>query len=207
MSKDLGQVVDEKHRANAAKPARAPAIRAATPADIDLIHTRLMEVINTSPHYNDLFKQYESARLNKAYLANLIAMDPFHVMICLSGEETVGFMITGPELGTLWLYWSYIFPEMRRASLALACFRDMLEHWRNGRFHKISTYIRPGNDAVAIVKRFKFVHTCTLEKHIFGEDYMLYELPLNKVADGYDFGVNLGRLGRIKGRLRSALGL
>ena len=207
MSKDLGQVVDEKHRTKAAKPARAPAIRAATSADIDLIHTRLMEVINTSPHYSDLFKQYESARLDKAYLANLIAMDPFHVMICLTGEETVGFMITGPELGTLWLYWSYIFPEKRRASLAMACLRDMIRHWDNGRFHKISTYIRPGNDAVALLNRFRFTHTCTLEKHIFGEDYMLYELPLNKVADGYDFGVNVGRLGRIKGRLRAALGL
>ncbi|HHG89780.1 MAG TPA: hypothetical protein ENJ90_04770 [Devosia sp.] len=166
-----------------------------------------MEVIETSPHYSDLFKQYEKARLSKAYLANLIAMDPYHVIICLAEKETAGFMITGPELGTLWLYWSYIFPEKRRASLAMACFRDMISHWQNGRFHKISTYIRPGNDAVAIVRRFKFVHTCTLEKHIFGQDYMLYELPLNKVTKDYDLGMNVGRLGRIRGRLRAAFGL
>ena len=207
MRKDLGQSVKEPTDSRTKKPARAPAIRAATSADIDLVHTRLMEVIETSPHYSDLFKQYEKARLSKAYLANLIAMDPYHVIICLAEKETAGFMITGPELGTLWLYWSYIFPEKRRASLAMACFRDMISHWQNGRFHKISTYIRPGNDAVAIVRRFKFVHTCTLEKHIFGQDYMLYELPLNKVTKDYDLGMNVGRLGRIRGRLRAAFGL
>ncbi len=206
MRKDLSLSMKEPADSGMEKPKRAPTIRAAIPADIDLIHTRLMEVINTSPHYNDLFKQYESARLGKSYLANLIAVDPFHVMVCLSGEETAGFMITGPELGTLWLYWSYIFPEKRRASLAMACFRDMIKHWDNGRFHKISTYIRPGNDAVAIVKRFKFNHICTLEKHIFGEDYMLYELPLNKVTKDYDFGVNVGRLGRIKRRFGALFG-
>lgn len=186
---------------------RAPSVRAARPEDIEEVHNRLMEVIETSPHYSQTFKQYEMARLSKAYLSNLIAMDPFHVMICLSKGETVGFMITGPELGTLWLYWSYIYPEKRRATLAMACFRDLIAHWDNGRFHKISTYMRPGNDAVAMVKRFKFNLTCTLEKHIFGQDYLLYELPLTKVDPEYDHGVNMGRLGRIRGRIKSVLGI
>ena len=46
-------------------------IRAATPADIDMIHHELMDVIATSPHYNDHFKDYEMGRLNKTFLRNL----------------------------------------------------------------------------------------------------------------------------------------
>lgn len=201
-----GQTMINTTRSQSTPAARPSPVRAATLADVDLIHERLMEAIETSPHYSDRFKQYETARLSKSYLRNLIAVDPFHVMICLSGKETIGFMITGPELGTLWLYWSYIFPEKRRASVAMACLRDLIKHWDNGRFHKLSTYTRPGNDAVALLNRFKFQHTCTLENHIFGQDYMLYELTLTKVEAGYDQGMAIGRLGRIKGWFRTILG-
>lgn len=186
---------------------RPPSVRAATAADIGEVHTRLMEVIETSPHYSETFKHYEMARLSKTYLTNLMEIDPHHIMICLSKGEPAGFMITGPELGTLWLYWSYIFPEKRRATLAMACFRDLIAHWDHGRFHKISTYVRPGNDAVALLKRFRFNLTCTLEKHIFGQDYLLYELALTKVDPEYDHGMNMGRLGRIKGRIKAVLGI
>ena len=95
--------------------------------------------------------------------------------------ETVGFMISGPELGTLWLYWSYLFPEHRKSGVAMAAMRTFLEHWDNGRFHKVATYTKPGNDvAAAIMKRFGWSHTATLEQHIFGEDYLLYEHKFQK---------------------------
>ena len=166
-----------------------------------------MEAIDTSPFYSPLFKDYEKARLTKGYLRNLVAMDPHHVMIVLSGNETAGFMISGPELGTLWLYWSYVFPEKRRATLAMASLRSFIEHWDNGRFHKIATYTRPDNNtATALMKRFKFNHVCTLEKHIFGEDYIHWERTLNKTEQGYDFGVGPGLAGRLKSRIAKLVG-
>ncbi|MCF6303564.1 MAG: hypothetical protein L3J13_10300, partial [Devosiaceae bacterium] len=83
--------------------------------------------------------------------------------------------------------------------------RALIEHFDNGRFHKIATYTKLGNPAVALLKRFKFDLTCTLKNHIFGEDYMLYELPLTKTQKGYDTGTGMGRLGRIKARIRTLL--
>ncbi|RKH92550.1 hypothetical protein D7Y15_43740, partial [Corallococcus sp. AB030] len=56
-------------------------IRAATAADIDLIHRELVDVIASSPHYNDRFKAHETARLNKNFLRTLLALDPWHIMI------------------------------------------------------------------------------------------------------------------------------
>jgi len=190
------------------KPAaRSSPIRAANSSDLDLVHQRLMEAIETSPFYSPLFKSYEKSRLSKGYLRNLVAMDPHHVMIVMVKKETAGFMISGPELGTLWLYWSYVFPEKRRATLAMASLRSFIEHWDNGRFHKIATYTRPDNDiAIALMKRFKFTHVCTLEKHIFGEDYMHWERALNKTEQGYDFGVGPGLAGRLKTRIAKLVG-
>jgi len=182
-------------------------VRAAKGDEIDLIHLRLMEAIETSPFYSDEFKQFEKQRMSKGFLRSLYEIDPYHLMIFAADYEIAGFMITSPQCGTLWLHWSYIFPEMRRASLAMTGFRTLVEHWDNGKFHKIATYTKPGNAVSSILKRYKYELICTLENHLFGEDYLLYERKLNKTVPGYDHGVSAtGLRGRIKNYIRALLG-
>lgn len=174
--------------------AGAAPLRAATVADIALIHPRLHEAINTSPYYSDTFKAHETGRLTRSYLEALHEADPWHIAIMQLKGEPAGFMISGPELGTLWLYWSYVFPEKRKSAMALSAMRYFVQRWDNGRFHKIATYTRPGNDAAAaIMDRYGWTRVAQLEKHIFGEDYLLYEHPLTKTEPGYDNGARLGK--------------
>lgn len=182
------------------KLARTAPLRPARAEEVSQAHSWLMQAIETSPFYNDVFKAYEKRRLSPAYLKKLYQADPAHIMLVMNEDEPVGFMISSPECGSLWLHWSYILPEKRRGSLAMGATRAFIEHWDNGAFHKISTYTKIGNEtATAILERYGFKRTCTLENHIFGEDYLLYEKPLKKATDGYDRGISPeGTLGRLK---------
>lgn len=183
-------------------------MRPAKKSDLDLVHERLMTAIMTSEYYSDEFKAYEAGRLSKAFLCRLSEIDPRHVLLPLAGNEPAGFMISGPELGTLWLYWSFIAPEYRRSTIAMKAVHGFIDHWDNDRFHKVSTYVKPDNlVAGKLMERYKFARTCVLEQHIFGEDYVLYERRLNKAIPGYDHGLSMGMKARLRFAIRSALKL
>lgn len=182
-------------------------VRGATFEDIAPVHALLMDAINNSPFYNDEFKAYETARLNKAYLAALVKQDPHHVMIPLSDGKPAGFMISSPDLGNLWLHWSYLAPEHRASKLVMRTMRAFVEYWeQNGRYHKVSTYVRPGNTvAEKLMERYKLHYVMTLKNHIFGQDYGLFERHFTKTVPGYDRGIGIGITGKLRYRLREML--
>ena len=181
--------------------------RAATAADLDLIHAELMNVIDESPHYNAEFKAWEKARLTKSYLRMLQRQDPWHVIALLSEGKVGGALISGPEFGAVFRYWSWIFPAFRQTRLGMHGMRAFDEHFDNGKFHKAYTFVRPENEvALALLRRYGYSETCVLKNHIFGQDYCVMEKPYTKVTEGYDHGVGTGRLGRAIARINELLG-
>ncbi|UXN72394.1 hypothetical protein N8D56_13705 [Devosia sp. A8/3-2] len=183
-------------------------IRAATIADIDMVYRELMDVIASSQYYSERFKAHEMGRLNKAFLRNVMAIDPWHVMIMDTDGVPGGAMISGPECGSIFRYWSWVFPSHRNSKLGMFGMRAFDEHWDNGRFHKAFTFVRLENEvARMLLRRYGYKETCLLEKHIFGRDYMLIEKPYTKVSEDYDSGVNVGRPGRLKQRLGELVGV
>ncbi len=181
--------------------------RAATAADLDLIHRELMAVIDESPHYNAIFKDFEKARLTKAYLQALQRQDPMHVIVLTLDGQPGGGLISGPEYGAIFRYWSWIFPSHRKTRLGLHGMRVFDEVWDNGKFHKAFTFVRPENEvALALLHRYGYTTTAVLQQHIFGQDYCVVEKPYTKVTEGYDTGMGIGRLGKIIQKVGALVG-
>jgi RimJ/RimL family protein N-acetyltransferase len=183
------------------------AARPATSAELDLIHYELMAVIDESPHYNAEFKAWEKARLTKSYLRMLQRQDPWHVMALISEGSVGGALISGPEFGAIFRYWSWIFPPFRQSRLGMHGMRAFDEHFDNNRFHKAYTFVRPENEvALALLRRYGYEQTCVLRNHIFGQDYCVMEKAYSKRVEGYDHGIGTGRLGRLLQRTNELLG-
>lgn len=188
-------------------PMPALGYRAATGADIDLIHRELMAVIDESPHYSDRFKAHEKGRLTKGFLHALQRVDPFHVIVLTVDDEPGGGLISGPETGAIFRYWSWIFPSHRKTRLGMHGMRVFDEHWDNGKFHKAFTFVRPENEvALALLRRYGYEQAAMLRQHIFGQDYVVMEKFYTKVTDTYDSGMSMGRLARWRARLDTLLG-
>jgi RimJ/RimL family protein N-acetyltransferase len=175
--------------------------------DVATIHTMITNAIEETPHYSTAFKAFERARMNKAFLSNLIDTDPDYVMLVRDRNAVVaGLMISGPEYGALFLYWAYLKPEFRVGTLAMRSMRNYVSHWDNNRFHKISALVKPENRAPRmLMKRNGYREITLLENHLFGEDYILCERKLTKTIEGYDSGLSFGMKKRMKLAVKSVL--
>ena len=172
--------------------------RPAAGGDLDLIHRQLLAVIDESPYYSSEFKAHEKGRLTRGFLELLQRHDPWHVMALVSDGQVGGALISGPEFGAIFRYWSWIFPDFRRTRLGMHGMRAFDAHFDNGRFHKAFTFVRPENEvALALLRRYGYTQTCVLKNHIFGQDYALIERPYTKVTAGYDHGLSQRRLDRL----------
>lgn len=166
--------------------------RAASAADIAAVHRELMDLIDSMPYYSERFKTFEKARLDKTFLRTLLAIDPWHIMLLEVDGTTGGFLISGPAHGTIFQYWSCVYPAFRKSPLGRFGMQAFISHWDNSRFHKASTYTRPENrPALALLKRYGYTQVAHLQEHIFGEDYLVMERPFTKAIEGYDDGITL----------------
>ena len=182
--------------------------RPARRSEISTVHARLEALIAELPGFTPEFRQFEQKRMSKLFLANLHSADPDYIRLCMAGDTIAGFMISGPEHGVLWHYWGALFPEVRQPHMPLTFMRLYIEHWNNGRFHKISNITTANNrPTIALLKRFRFEHVADLRSHVMGQDFLLLERPLNKAVAGYDRGLHLPRSTRLFNRARCMAGL
>lgn len=180
--------------------------RAATAADLDVIHRELLAVIDESPYYSEVFKAHEKGRLTKGFLSALQDIDPNHVIVLTVDGVPGGGLVSQPECGAIFRLWSWIFPSHRKTRLGLHGMRIFDEVWDNGKFHKAFTWVRTENEvALALLRRYGYEQAAILRQQLFGQDYVVMEKFYTKATVGYDHGMG-GRVAQMKRRLRKLLG-
>ncbi|MCZ4272652.1 GNAT family N-acetyltransferase [Maritalea porphyrae] len=176
-------------------------------ADLDWVLTHVHQAIDELEFYNDEFKAFEKQRINANLIRALFEYDPHHLLILKKNGERAGFMISGPDNGVVFLYWSYILPAFRNSKLAIVGNTYFKEYFDNGNWHKLSTLTRTDNRTARIIlKRFGWTEVAELKKHIFGEDYLVFEIETKKTIPGYRPFAVKGRLGRLTQRFKDAFG-
>lgn len=172
-------------------------------ADLDWLLANVHQAIDELDFYNDEFKAFEKQRVSANFVRALFDYDPHHLLVLRKNGERAGFMISGPDNGVVFLYWSYILPRFRNSKLAIVGNTFFKQYFDNGNWHKLSTFTRSDNrTALIILKRFGWTEVARLEKHIFGEDYMIFEIASEKTIPGYKPFIVQGRFGRLKQNLK-----
>ena len=165
--------------------------------DLDWLHKHVHQAIDELDFYCDEFKAFEKARVNPNFLRALFDYDPNHLTVLRKAGTRAGFMISGPDNGVVFLYWSYILPEFRKSKLAVLGNKYVVDLFNNGNWHKLVTFTRTDNrGALLLLKRYGWTEAAHLEKHIFGEDYKMFEVQYEKTVPGYRPFVVTGRIGR-----------
>ena len=173
--------------------------------DIEFVRQVIASAIGETLGEAEDFRSQELARFSRARLRALMEADRNYVLIATSPDgKDVGILVSGPEQGALVLYWVYLLPEYRLGSFALKSLGSYLGLWDHGRFHKITAYTRASNrPPQALLMRKGFRKVALLEKHLFGEDFVLFDYPLTKAVPGYDPMVYPGFLKRLTLALRA----
>lgn len=182
-----------------------PPLRFARLSDLDFIHASLATAVTETIGDCPQFTAFEIARFSKTYLHALLEADPANVLVAVAADgERAGFILSGPEMGNVMLYWCYLLPRFRRGAFAARALASYVGLWDGGRFDKILAYTRDDNRvAQLLMRRAGFRTLCRLEKHFFGQDFVLHDFPLRRAIPEYTPFVAVGRRGRLWFRLRA----
>lgn len=184
-----------------------PGARSSVAGDLDWVHATLQQAIDELPFYSEEFKAHERKRMSRQMVERIFEFDPMLIRILTQDDEPAGLQIMTPDCGTLFLHWSFVRPEHRRGRIVMHTMRMIGETFQQMDWNKISTLTRTDNRvAIALLRRFKWQETALLERHIFGQDYILFEKMLDKTAPGYRHMDTSGRLGRAARAVRGLFG-
>ncbi|MEX0627540.1 MAG: GNAT family N-acetyltransferase, partial [Cucumibacter sp.] len=130
-----------------------------------------------------------------------------YVIVFEVDGRRAGLQVSGPDCGALFLYWTFVLEDYRRSGIAVYAMRHYIEHFDDGNWHKLTTLTRTNNRAaIVIMQRFGWVEIARLDNHIFGEDFLQFEFPLQKTRPGYRL-LRTGRRARLVRRVRRVLQL
>lgn len=145
-------------------------------AQAEQVCALMHEVIAALPYYNHAAKTAEIGRYTAAYLRASIRDDPDAVLVAVNNEQCVGFCVSRPDDGTIWLSWFGTHPDWRGMGLGQRLLHALENTVRTKNIHKIWCDSRTENvPSRAALARAGFREICTIPNHWYGQDFVLLE--------------------------------
>jgi len=139
----------------------------------------LREVVAGLPYYNERAKSEELAKYGPEALARDVEADPDAVLVAVLDEQVVGFCINRYDDGLLWLSWFGVRPDARERGVGAALLAAFAATASRRRAHKLWCDTRTDNvRSQSVLSKAGFRKICTLSNHWYGQDFILWESPL-----------------------------
>jgi ribosomal protein S18 acetylase RimI-like enzyme len=153
------------------------------PRDAGSVAGLMREVIASVPYYGDEAKRSEIAKYPEDALREAAGADPDAVLVAKSGGSVVGFCVSRPDDGLIWLSWFGVDPAWRGAGVADALLARLEEAARARGVHKVWCDSRTTNlPSRRVLARAGFREICTVANHWYGQDFVLLEKPVPRAA-------------------------
>lgn len=145
-------------------------------SEADAVSQLFAEIVLALPYYNDTAKKSELSQYTAASLRESIVDDPDSVLVARVGERPIGFCISRPDDGLVWLSWFGVDATYRRQGVGAALLERLESTVREGRSHKIWCDCRTSNEASQIVlSQNNYTKICVVNNHWYGQDFILWE--------------------------------
>lgn len=136
-------------------------------------------LILSLPYYNDFAKASEIAKYTPSLLKAAVVEEPDSVLVALSGQRIIGFCISKYDDGLTWLSWIAVDPSCRKLGVATRLLFEMESVSKKKGIHKIWCDCRTANEpSKTMLMRSGYRQICTVEKHWYGQDFILWEKPI-----------------------------
>jgi RimJ/RimL family protein N-acetyltransferase len=151
-------------------------VRDAVPKDAEPISQLLERVISSLEIYSPEARRREVAKYDTTSMSEIIRTGI--VIVAEKEGHIVGTCLGYDDDALVWLSWFVVDPDYRRRRLTLRMLERFLERARSVS-HKVWCDCRTSNEAsIRLLERSGFDRIATLAKHWYGQDFILWQKPL-----------------------------
>jgi GNAT superfamily N-acetyltransferase len=150
--------------------------------DIHEVSALIIEQILKNPYYTVLAKSSEIVLYTPAILEQMLATDPYAVLIAQSKEGIVtGVLVNKFDCYTRWMNWVLVRPEYKRMGYATRLIEALKIVAQETHCHKVWCDSRPTNtESLGLLNKNNFKEITKLYKHWYSLDFVLLEYNLSK---------------------------
>lgn len=152
----------------------------ATTGDGRKVASAISSIIASIPYYNDLAKAGEVDKYKADDIEAKISDEPHSVIVARIGDDIAGFCLTKFDDNLIWIEWFGVAVEHRGKGIA-GKLLDAMESTVKGRNgHKVWCDTRTSNkESAHILTKRGYMQIVTIPNHWYGQDFILWEKPIN----------------------------